>query len=180
MANHFLKWSAAMANHILAPMIMSLRFLASLHEPCGFPHTAAYLVSLDGHRHKQFMATELNQMANKIMKWLAAWPVLKKLWRCALIMAISSSEATLDSAGIIWREGIYCWHHDYSTAQYFGRACAEFTQVKISVYIIQFGNKMPMIFFVWVTGHGRLKFARSCEKGELQKKKVHKISSFWL
>ena len=41
----------------------------------------AYLVvSLDGHRHKQFiMATQLNyQMANQIMKWLATWPALKK------------------------------------------------------------------------------------------------------
>ena len=26
------------------------------------------------------MATQLNQMANQIMKWLAAWPALKKLF----------------------------------------------------------------------------------------------------
>ena len=41
---------------------------------CGFPHTAAYLVvSLDGHRHKQFiLATQTAK------KWLATWPVLKK------------------------------------------------------------------------------------------------------
>ena len=37
-----------------------------MHELCGFPHTAVYLVvSLDGHRH---MATLLNQIANQIMK----------------------------------------------------------------------------------------------------------------
>ena len=42
----------------------------TLHELCGLPHTDAYLVvSLDGHRHKQFiMATQHNQMANQIMK----------------------------------------------------------------------------------------------------------------
>ena len=41
--------------------------LASLHELCGFPHTAAYLVvSLDDHRHKQFIvATQINQIASQ-------------------------------------------------------------------------------------------------------------------
>ena len=69
---------------ILAPIIMPHyspeRFsdiLASLHELCGFPNTAAYLVvSLDGHRHKQFiMATQFNQMANAL--FLTLFPTFR-------------------------------------------------------------------------------------------------------
>ena len=83
----FPKWLATMANHTCTDDYATIPapeqfadILGSLHELRGFPHTATYLVvSLDGNRHKQFIiATQLNQMANQIMKWFAAWPAHKK------------------------------------------------------------------------------------------------------
>ena len=51
MTNHFSKWSTAMAMHQRVCPVSFADILASLHELCGFPHTAYLVVLLDGHRH---------------------------------------------------------------------------------------------------------------------------------